>query len=101
MKTEWIGDGCIALNSKTYFCFNHDEKGLETNIKVASKGLSKKQNKLTKEKYLNVLKTRNNGSGTNIGFRTDGTKILGNEQKKGFTILSLYQEKGSRRWNIN
>ena len=43
MKTEWIGDGCIALNSKTYFCFSYDEKGRETHIKVASKGLSKKK----------------------------------------------------------
>ena len=82
MKTEWIGDGCIALNSKTYFCFSYDETGCETNIKVASKGLNKKQNKFTKEKYFNVLKTKNNGFGVNIGFRTDGTKILGYEQQK-------------------
>ena len=48
MKTEWICDGCIALNCKTYFCFSYDEKGCKTNNKVARKGLNK--NKINSQK---------------------------------------------------
>ena len=52
-KVEWEGDGAIALNSKTYYCFKESGKP-----KVAAKGVSQRTNKLTKELYLNVLRTK-------------------------------------------
>lgn len=82
MKTEWIGDGCIALSSKTYYCFLNNKDGGECNIKIASKGLNKRQNNLTKKMYLDVIKTKITGKGTNIGFRTNGKKIFGYKQER-------------------
>ena len=75
-KVEFEGDGCIALTSKTYFCFGADS------VKLASKGLNIKLNKLTKERYMDVLKTRKAGSGINRGFRAIDNKILTYEQER-------------------
>ena len=61
-KVEWKGRGIVGLCSKTYYCFGEQDK-------LACKGLSKRQNALTKEIYLQVLNTQQSGSGTNIGFR--------------------------------
>ena len=35
-KEEWRGDGCVALNSKTYYCFREDRKD-----KFSSKGVNR------------------------------------------------------------
>lgn len=52
-KLEWSGTGMICLCSKTYIAFttSRDEHGNEiaTNVKMSSKGLSKRTNKLTVE----------------------------------------------------
>ena len=63
-KEEWCGDGCIALCSKTYFCF-----GPKTS-KHSCKGLNKCQKRpLTAQRYMEVLTNKEPGAGTNRGFR--------------------------------
>lgn len=61
-KNEFVGDGVIALNSKTYFCWNEEAQ------KVSSKGLSKTLNTLTRSKFMSVLNRQNKVSGVNRGF---------------------------------
>ena len=61
-KEEFKGHGIIALNSKTYFCWGDQTE------KHSSKGISKRENKLTKEQYMSVLQSRIPVSGTNRGF---------------------------------
>ena len=65
-KLEYKGDGIIALCSKTYLCFNGQ------NTKTSAKGISKRLNHLTKEKYMRVLRSRQSGSGVNKSFRLHG-----------------------------
>jgi len=60
-KTEFTGDGMIALCSKTYFCFGAEDK-------FGCKVVNRKSNNVTKEKYMDVLLTKQSGSGTNRGF---------------------------------
>ena len=48
--------------SKTYYCF-----GAKDNF--SCKGVNKKTNEINKEKYLNVLLTKQNSAGVNRGFR--------------------------------
>jgi hypothetical protein len=61
-KTEFEGEGIIGLCSKTYYCFGaHD--------KFSCKGVNKKCNEINKDKYLNVLLSKQSASGTNKGFR--------------------------------
>jgi hypothetical protein len=67
-KTEFIGDGMIALCSKTYFCF-----GAEDNF--SCKGVNRKTNNVTKGKYMDVLLTKQSGSGTNKGFRSIDSQV--------------------------
>ena len=74
-KVEYEGKGCVALTSKTHFCFG------DTN-KLASKGLNIRLNNLTKERYIDVLLSRRAGSGTNRGFRAIDNKILTYEQER-------------------
>ena len=74
-KVEYEGEGCVALTSKTYFCFG------DTN-KLASKGLNIGLNNLTKESYLDVLLSRRPGSGTNRGFRPLNNRILTYQQER-------------------
>ena len=70
-KVEWEGERIISLCSKTYFCFGSH------NNKVSCKGLNKRTNDITKEKYLDVLRSQTPGIGTNRGFRmrNDGTGV--------------------------
>ena len=75
-KTEYEGDGIIALCSKTYYCFG------DNGPKVSCKGLNKNSNMITKAKYLDVLKTGISGGGVNKGFRTDGTSMLSYTQQR-------------------
>ena len=61
-KTEFEGEGIIGLCSKTYYCFgSHD--------KFSCKGVNKKCNDINKEKYFNVLLSKQSASGMNRGFR--------------------------------
>ncbi|XP_072177417.1 uncharacterized protein [Diadema setosum] len=61
-KVEWEGDGIVALCSKTYYCFGATDK-------FSCKGVSKKQNVITKDVYLEVLRSRTASGGVNTGFR--------------------------------
>ena len=88
-KLEYEGDGIVALCSKTYFCFTNNYNGEETNTKVATKGLSKNLNHLTKQKYLQVLESKTSGSGINRGFRSDGKTVFTYEQERA-SLSYLY-----------
>ena len=61
-KVEWEGEGIIGLCSKTYCCFGDKDK-------FSRKGVNKNCNEIDKNKYLNVLLTKQNSSGINLGFR--------------------------------
>ena len=61
-KVEWEGQGIVGLCSKTYYCFGAKDK-------FSCKGVNKKCNEINKEKYLNVLLTKQNSGGVNRGFR--------------------------------
>ena len=61
-KEEWAGDGIIGLSSKTYYRFGRKDK-------FNFKGVNKKTNEINKEKYLNVLLTKQSSAGLNKGFR--------------------------------
>ena len=84
-KTEWKGTGIVALCSKTYFCFG----GVEGDNKVSCKGIQKTRNRLTKEQYLDVLKTQKNGVGINRGFRVmpDGAVYTYAQTRHGLSYL--------------
>ena len=80
-KEEWEGDGIISLCSKTYFCFG-------TSDKIICKGLNKATNKITKDKYLDFLRTQVPGTGTNRGFRNKGGDMYTHRQlKTAFSYL--------------
>jgi hypothetical protein len=67
-KTEFTGDGMIALCSKTYFCFVAEDKS-------SSKGVNRKTNDIHKGSYMDVLLIKQSGSGTNRGFRVVDNKM--------------------------
>ena len=76
-KVEFEGIGIIALNSKTYCCWNEDD----SKTKVSSKGLSKR-NALKKQQFASVLQTKTPVSGTNKGFIKVGEKTYTYTQKR-------------------
>ena len=83
-KKEYEGHGMIALNSKTYCCWNRDE----TNVKISSKGLSKRTNTLTPSIYKTVLFGRTAHKGVNRGFVCKNNKMLTYTQiKQGLSYL--------------
>ncbi|KXJ22829.1 Zinc finger and SCAN domain-containing protein 22 [Exaiptasia diaphana] len=59
-KVEWEGQGIIGLCSKTYYCFGSSDK-------FSCKGVNKKCNEITKDKYLNVLRTKQSASDYGLG----------------------------------
>ena len=77
-KTEFKGLGIIALCSKTYMCWNEKE------TKVSCKGIQKKRNRnnLTREIFMNVLKTQRAGKGINKGFRSVNGNMYTYEQER-------------------
>ena len=62
-KEEYIGDGIIALCSKTYYFFGKEEK-------FSCKGINKRTKQITKEKYMDALLSKKSVSSTNRGFRS-------------------------------
>ena len=84
-KLEWSGEGIVGLCSKTYFCFGGDGE------KLSCKGIQQKRNHLSKEQYLNVLASRQSGSGINRGFRVVENRIMTYEQVR--TGLSYFYSK--------
>jgi len=80
-KIEWEGDGIIGLCSKTYYCFGHKDK-------FSCKGISKKNNRIDKDKYLNVLFSKESESGVNKGFRVVNNEIYTYTQvRDGFSYF--------------
>ena len=86
-KLEFKGDGIICLSSKCYLAFGDKTK-------LSSKGINKKQNKLTKERYLEALKGNNNQTFTNTGFRVKDNQINTYTLKK--VGLTLFNDKRLR-----
>ena len=81
-KQEYKGNGIIALNSKTYFCFGNDGD------KLSTKGLNKKQNNLQKKDFLGVLRKKKIVGGTNRGIVRKNNKMLTYCQvKKGLNFF--------------
>ena len=69
-KEEFVGDGIIALNSKTYYCWSNSA------CKASTKGISKALNNITREQFLNVLQTKEPISGRNKGFIRKNNEIF-------------------------
>ena len=67
-KIEYEGVGIISLCSKTYQCFGAYPK-------TSTKGLSKQHNTLTKDTFLDVLKTQRSAGGINVGFKTQNSAV--------------------------
>ena len=63
-KEEFKGTGIVALNSKTYFCWNSDN----LKSKYSCKGLNKRTNNLDADTYKRVLFSRRPFTGLNTGF---------------------------------
>ncbi len=81
-KEEFRGTGIISLNSKTYFCWNEKEE------KCRSKGLNRKQNQLTRDQFLSVLKDKSPVSGSNTGFMKKNNHLFTYTQSRnGLTYL--------------
>ena len=83
-KTEWDGDGMVALSSKTCYC--RDCQGQD---KLSSKGLQKKANanSLPYETYHRVLSKGLPGGGVNHGIRVGlGGQVYTYRQER--TVLS-------------
>ena len=88
-KEEFIGVGIISLNSKTYFCWNEDlSNEQEQGVKYRSKGLSRKQNRLTREQFMSVLTDKVIISGENRGFcKRDNQVFTYSQQRNGLTYM--------------
>ena len=86
-KLEYEGDGIIALASKMYYCFGDTDK-------FSSKGIKKKQNEITKQKYLDALKGNSSQEFINKGFR------VRNNEMNTYTLtkngLKLFNDKRLR-----
>ena len=83
-KEEFKGEGIVALNSKTYFCWG----GEDGDVKYSSKGLSKRTNRLTKACYLDVLRSGKSKRGVNKGFVLKQNVMYTYEQfKTGLTYF--------------
>lgn len=82
-KEEFEGEGIVALNSKTYFCWTNDGES-----KYSSKGLSKVTNQLTKDNFLEVLRSKQSQQGNNTGFvRKNNTTYTYKQLKTGLTYF--------------
>ena len=95
-KPEFKGKRMIALTSKCYFADNGGEAGAklgasqETIPKFSCKGVSRRQNKMSCERYKNALIGALDKV-TNIGFRKSDNHIVTYEQSK--LGLSAYYDK--------
>ena len=83
-KEEFSGIGIISLNSKTYYCWGENS----SDDKYRSKGLSRTQNKLVKEQYESVLRSRTPISGENRGFcRRNNTLLTYSQCRSGLSYF--------------
>ena len=82
-KAEFEGVGMVALNAKTYTCWDEDGGS-----KLSSKGLSKRTNSLAKDNYMEVLSTGRSQSGQNKGFvRKDNETFTYSQLRTGLTYF--------------
>ena len=80
-KEEWSGDGIIGLCSKTYYCFG-------TSDKFSCKGMNKRCNDIDKDKYFNVLLSKESSEGVNKGFRVVGNNMYTyNQVRQSFSYF--------------
>jgi len=77
-KVEASATSAVALTSKTYFLEDEDENGQN---KASHKGLSK-TNQFTIHDLMEVLTTKQTGSGINHELRTKGDEIYQYEQQR-------------------
>jgi G:T-mismatch repair DNA endonuclease (very short patch repair protein) len=85
-KEEFAGTGMVALNSKTYVCWN-DDSGVSKN---SCKGIDKRKNCLTSNEYRSVLETRLPVSGTNTGIIKVGQQMMSYSMKRaGLTYFYI------------
>ena len=83
LHCEKTGGSMVSLCSKTYFVEGDDGKP-----KYSSKGIQQRGNVITKDTYLDVLKNKVSGSGTNKGFRLRGSSIYTYIQERcGFSYF--------------
>jgi len=66
LQVEWSGDGIVALNSKTYYCFGSDNP--KEDEKFSAKGISRKVNDIDAQQYKDVLQHKRPQSFVNRGF---------------------------------
>ena len=67
-KIQWQGEGMIGLCSKTYF-------GWGDKNECSTKGISKTQNTIDKDQFLQVLTTKQSTGGVNIGFQVKNNAV--------------------------
>ena len=80
-KEEYSGDGIIAFCSKTFYCFGKEDK-------FSCKGINKRTNQITKDKYMDVLLSKKSGSSTNRGFRSMDNQVFTYFQERtGFSYF--------------
>ena len=98
-KTEWRGDGMVALCSKTYYCRNSEGQD-----KLSSKGLQKGPNAdaLTFEAYRHVLTSgRAPGGLTNRGIRLGPGGRLYTYRQERSALSCLYLKRRVAEDNIH
>jgi hypothetical protein len=84
-KLECEGDCIISLASKMYYCNKN---------KFSSKGINKKQNEITKYKYLGALNGNANQAFRNNGFRANNNQM--NTYSLTKTGMKLFNDKRLR-----
>jgi hypothetical protein len=84
-KLEYEGTCIISLASKMYYC---DEN------KFSSKGINKKQNEITKQKYVDALKGNSTQEFVNNGFRVTNNQM--NTYSLTKTGMKLFNDKRLR-----
>ena len=62
LRLSWRDKELSSCVKKTYYCFGAKDK-------FSCKGVNKKCNEFNKDKYLNVLLTKQHSAGVNRGFR--------------------------------
>ena len=83
-KEEFTGTGIIALNSKTYFCWDNNTDS----SKSRAKGLKHNQNNLSRQTFLKVLESKQSFTGTNTGFIRKGVQVYTYvQEKKALTYM--------------
>ena len=81
-KDEYKGTGAVALNLKTYVCWD----SVKNTPKASSKGISKHLNVLTADVYKGVLQNQHPFTGINRGFiKKDQQMVTYRQSRAGIT----------------